>query len=136
MQTFLPHTDFKKVAKVLDYRRLGKQRVEAVQILNAIHAKSGWSNHPAVLMWIGFEEALKEYCNTMIFEWIFRGYKNTMKLFETNNVIYPWWLGKRVLHSSHRANLLRKDFGYYSKYGWKEEPQQGYYWPVRKENLC
>ena len=33
MQTFLPYPDFVKSAQCLDYRRLGKQRVEAKQIL-------------------------------------------------------------------------------------------------------
>ena len=36
MQTFLPYPDFKKSASCLDYKRLGKQRVEGLQILNAI----------------------------------------------------------------------------------------------------
>jgi hypothetical protein len=48
MQTFLPVANFKESAKILDYRRLGKQRVEARQILNALQGKSkGWANHPA-----------------------------------------------------------------------------------------
>ena len=40
MQTFLPYPSFDASAKVLDYRRLGKQRVEAYQILNTITGKS------------------------------------------------------------------------------------------------
>ena len=36
MQTFLPYPDFRQSAACLDYRRLGKQRVEGVQILKAI----------------------------------------------------------------------------------------------------
>jgi hypothetical protein len=36
MQTFLPYNDFVKSARVLDYKRLGKQRVEGMQIINAI----------------------------------------------------------------------------------------------------
>ena len=51
MQTFLPYDDFVKSAKVLDYRRLGKQRVEAMQLLKAISGQGGWRNHPAALMW-------------------------------------------------------------------------------------
>jgi len=51
VQTFLPYTDFIKSAKCLDYKRLGKQRVEAKQILNILlgeTTKAGWTNHPAV----------------------------------------------------------------------------------------
>ena len=40
MQTFLPYPDFTQSAKTLDYRRLGKQRVEAWQILNALRGVS------------------------------------------------------------------------------------------------
>lgn len=36
MQTFLPYTDFKSCARVLDDKRLGKQRVECLQILKAL----------------------------------------------------------------------------------------------------
>ena len=45
MQTFLPHKIFHISAEMLDYRRLGKQRVEAKQILNALdpeYNKKGW----------------------------------------------------------------------------------------------
>jgi len=35
MQTFLPYADFARCAEVLDPRRLGKQRVEALQIMRA-----------------------------------------------------------------------------------------------------
>jgi hypothetical protein len=38
MQTFLPYPDFKKSIKALDYRRLGKQRVEAYQIIRTLKA--------------------------------------------------------------------------------------------------
>ena len=54
----LPYTDFIKSAKCLDYKRLGKQRVEAKQILNILlgeTTKTGWRNHPSVLMWYGYE---------------------------------------------------------------------------------
>ncbi len=58
MQTFLPYEDFTLSAQCLDYRRLGKQRVEALQIFNALTGAStkdgreyrGWINHPATKM--------------------------------------------------------------------------------------
>ena len=53
MQTFLPYPDFLDSAQCLDYRRLGKQRVEAMQIHNIVSGKrstGGWINHPAVKM--------------------------------------------------------------------------------------
>ena len=80
MQTFLPYSDFVNISKVLDYKRLGKQRVEARQILNTILNGGGWSNHPAIKMWRGYENALILYSNIMIKEWILRGYRNTMEI--------------------------------------------------------
>lgn len=136
MQTFLAYKSFVKSALVLDYRRLGKQRVEAFQIHEAINAIKldlpyGWKNHPAIRMWFSFPNALKEYHNIIIQEWIDRGYKNNMPFFRIHDKVrYPDWLGYHKLHSTHRANLIRKDPKFYSQYNWKEKPLEGYYWPV------
>ena len=116
MQTFLPTSNFRTSAKVLDYKRLGKQRVEGKQILNALspdYDKKGWVNHPATIMWRGFENALKYYTNCMIEEWIARGYNNTMEFYKIDGpIVYPKWLGNNEFHKSHRMNLLRKDYDY------------------------
>ena len=43
MQTFLPYPDFIASARVLDSKRLGKQRVEALQVLRGlIRPGYGW----------------------------------------------------------------------------------------------
>ena len=83
MQTFLPYESFKESAKVLDYRRLGKQRVEGMQIINTIlkPEQKGWRNHPIVIMWTPYVTALMMYTNTIINEWIKRGYNNNMELY-------------------------------------------------------
>ena len=47
------------------------------------------------------------------------------KLTEDNK---PTWLGDNRVHSSHRANLLRKDPEHYNKYKWTEDPSIPYYW--------
>jgi hypothetical protein len=114
---------------------LGKQRVEARQIYNILTGQqqsNAWKHHPAVLMWKGFENALALYHNLCIEEWIKRGYKNNMPLLEVKNVVYPFWFGNEKFHSSHRSNLLRKDFTYYSKFGWTEENNLPYIW-LKKE---
>lgn len=83
MQTFLPYVNFYESAKCLDYRRLGKQRVQAKQIYDILtgNTKSkAWSNHPATKMWSGYEDALALYYNEIVVEWIARGYKNNMPL--------------------------------------------------------
>lgn len=134
MQTFLPYPNMKKSLKVLDSRRLGKQRVEAYQILNILLKrtdKKGWRNHPAVKMWKGYENALKLYLNKAIKLWISKGYKNNMKLEIINGkIILPSWFGNKKFHASHRSNLLRKDKEFYSKFNWKEKNNLPYIWPI------
>ena len=134
MQTFLPYKSFKQSLQSLDYRRLGKQRIEAMQILNVLLERTetnGWRNHPITKMWAGFENALKQYHNECIDEWIGRGYNNNMK-YEVieGDIVYPYWLGDDTFHSAHRSNLLRKDKEFYSKYLWTESDNMEYYWPV------
>ena len=132
MQTFLPYKSFTKTFKTLDYRRLGKQRVEAMQILNILLERTdrpGWRNHPIVRMWEGYEPALQLYHNMCIEEWINQGYNNNMLLEDiTEPIIYPHWLGNESFHSSHRANLLRKDYNYYSQFNWVENSELPYAW--------
>ena len=136
MQTFLPYESFEKSAQTLDWRRLGKQRVEGMQIINAITGKKrkdgkpykGWINHPCSVMWKDYVPALKHYTNVIIQEWITRGYNNNMEFYDTGKIIMPDWIGNEKFHSSHRANLLRKDFDYYSQFGWTENPERPYVW--------
>ncbi len=134
MQTFLPYPDLQKSIECLDWRRLGKQRVEAMQILNILcknRRKGGWVNHPAVKMWRGHTNALKHYMNLCIREWIKRGYNNTMVQARIRNpVVYPDWFGDEEFHASHRSNLLRKDEEWYGQFGWSEPDDLPYKWPV------
>ena len=131
MQTFLPYKSFNKSIQCLDYRRLGKQRVEAMQLIKSIDEPNyRWRNHPCSKMWKDYRSALCHYMNLCINEWISRGYNNTMKLIDVYNepIIYPSWLGDDRLHNSHKSNLLSKDNFFYSKYGWKVEDNLPYYW--------
>ena len=136
MQTFLPYSDFFQSVACLDDKRLGKQRVEAMQILNILTGKNPnarWKNHPAVRMWYGYEYALKFYHNLAIEEWIHRGKNNTMKLYGVSEsiVVYPSWVFDPRLLISHRCNLLRKDFDYYvQEFGDKYDIDAPYWWPV------
>ncbi len=135
MQTFLPYPDFRESAKVLDYRRLGKQRVEAMQILNTIITnKKAWSHHPAVLMWRSHTEALGYYMNCMIDEWKARGYNNTMDHYPLGNPYsdpsMPWWMGYPDFHKAHQSNLLRKDPKFYGSVFYGVPNDLPYIWPV------
>lgn len=144
MQTFLPYDSFFLSAKCLDYRRLGKQRVEAAQLIRVVEAweidpstKMAWINHPAAVMWRGYSDALRYYHDCMVSEWIDRGYKNTMPfLFRADKskhykseIVIPPWLNDEDFHASHRSNLLRKDPEFYGKYGWTEPNDLPYVWP-------
>jgi hypothetical protein len=134
MQTFLPYPDIHRSALVLDSKRLGKQRLEAAQIYKVIVGEStAWANHPAVLMWLGYPEALAAYHNIVLREWIRRGYENTMPFIDHTNwrVQLPYWWGNDELHGSHRSNLLRKNPAYYSQFGWAETDDLPYYWPSK-----
>ena len=137
VNTFLPYSDFKKCAKVLDNKRLLKQRVEAYQIINIIYKrkrkeKCGFMNHPAVIMWEENIDALKLYYNEMILETIKRNFNNNMKLYKIkDNIKFPWWLGYNHIHFSHQASLLRKYPEHYIKYFYNmpnEYRYEGYVW--------
>ena len=140
MQTFLPYADFTESAKTLDRLRLGKQRVEAKQICLSLASQStsGWRNHPAVLMWKGYERALASYGLAMCREWKNRGYQDSLESWfvslikDANHVALPPWLGNEEFHRSHRSNLLRKNREWYGRFGWTELDSLPYIWPVRK----
>lgn len=137
MQTFVPYPDIYKSAIVLDRQRLGKQRVETFQLLRALSNESlGWRNHPAAKMWRGHESGLIAYGVAICAEWISRGYKDTctekiLAFGKPEDKNMPTWWGDDMVHSSHRANLLRKMPEYYGQFGWIEDPSTPYVWPER-----
>ena len=121
VNTFLPHADFVKSAESLDNKRLGKQRVEAWQILQALRGQTkGWRNHPATNMWRNHERKLCEYGIAICDEWIKRGFKDSMRdrffalLGELEECKMPDWFGVKEFHDSHKSNLKRKDNSYYN----------------------
>ena len=123
MQTFLPFYDFKFSAQCLDNKRLGKQRVEAWQLLRSIKGiTTGWRHHPASVMWQGHEQALVHYGMVISAEWEERGFKDSMfDRFEGEfdgdfDYEEPWWLGLEEFHISHQSNLLRKDPIHYREF--------------------
>lgn len=150
MQAFLPFADFRLTAEALDDRRLGKQRVEVLQILRALtREKYGWQHHPAVLMWRGYEEALGAYGLAVCSAWTERGRADTVdpKIREELAALgiasprsqeqlaaagaLPPWLSDEALHRSHRAALLRKDAVWYGP-RFPDAPEDAdYVWPVR-----
>ena len=140
MQTFLPYADFMQSAKVLDRQRLGKQRVENLQILKALlQPDYGWKNHPAVKMWKGHEFSLLEYQQAICVEWTSRGYKDTCLeksidlISQHHDVVSfsaPDWIGNSSFHRSHQSNLLRKLPEHYGSIFTEVPDNLDYIWPV------
>jgi hypothetical protein len=139
MQTFLPYADFAESARVLDRQRLGKQRVETLQIMKALVTGEGWIHHPATKMWAGHEDALMDYQIAVCAEWVSRGYKDTClektfalyqsRLFEYSG--YAPWHGDEAFHLAHQSNLLRKDPEHYGPLFPGVPDDLEYVWPVR-----
>ena len=133
MQTFLPSSSFTESARMLDSKRLNKQILECYQILNVLSGKSptgGWRNHPAVLMWKGYERGLWKYVQAMIFEARNRGIKtenNEANLNRLKDLCWDDWGNNapsfwndttklmRVV-TTHKASLFNKDPFYYMKF--------------------
>ena len=150
MQTFLPHPDFEASARALDRKRLGKQRVETIQVVRALTVPGyGWANHPAALMWRGFEEALGRYGFACCEVWLDLGFGDTCaatiaadlrtagipvvrsqaELAEAGAL--PPWLGDADLHLSHQSALVRKDPDHYRPLFPDVPDDLPYVWPVR-----
>ena len=130
MQTFLPYSDFAESARVLNHKRLGKQRVESIQVVRALtREQHGWRHHPAV--WRGYEEALGRYGLTMARTWTELGFADTCAATLRADLseagvrgirsqadlaaagALPPWLGDKSLHRSHESALVRKDPAFY-----------------------
>ena len=150
VQTFLPYADFEASARALDQKRLGKQRVEAIQVVRALTVPGyGWANHPAALMWKGFEEALGRYGFVCCEVWTELGFGDTcaatiatdLRAYGVEQVrtqeelaaagALPPWLGDEDLHRSHRSALVRKDPDLYRPRFPDVPDDLPYVWPVR-----
>ena len=147
MQTFLPYADFLASARSLDAKRLGKQRVETVQVLRGLVLPGyGWRHHPAVKMWHGYEEALVRYGLDVCAVWTATGRADTTaatliadfgsgadirtrEMLEADKELPPW-LGDPAVHRSHQSSLLRKDPEFYRPIFGTEVPDDlPYVWP-------
>ena len=151
MQTFLPYADFERTARVLDLKRLGKQRVECIQVLRGLtRSDYGWRHHPAVKMWKGFEEALGRYSFTCCEVWVERGFADTcaatigvdlrdagVTAVRTQAELarddaLPPWLGDPDFHRSHQSALVRKDPEFYGPIFPDVPDDIEYVWPSRR----
>lgn len=140
MQTFLPVADPYECGMIIDPMRLGNQIWRESKTLY----NDGWPNHPAYKMWASNKVWLAYYNSRLsraaikrnlfgpgtALKW-YRFWRDECKrgIDAGESTAKPSWLGLDVIHSSHRANLLRKDPVYYGKFGWSEVPMDGYVWP-------
>ncbi len=138
MIIFLPDQSYFECAKILDYKRLGKQRVEARWLLQELQKEnSRFKNHPLYKMFDGYQYMVISYGIAICEEWLNRGYKDTLLNWfldqdqENYDDSDPWWIFDERIYSSHRTKLITKDPVYYSKFGWSEipDPNCSYYWP-------
>lgn len=135
MQTFVPEDTFTAIGVVLDRQRLGKQRVECLQLLNAnLGLSRGWTSHPAAVMWRGHEAGLCAYGIAMCEEWVRRGYQDTCRakmeaLVAPDANDLPRWWGDAAVILSHRSNLVRKMPEHYGAL-WAVPDDLPYVWPV------
>lgn len=161
MQTFLPYQNFLLTAQILDKKRLWKQAVENLHIIGTIlglpnskgKPRTGYKNHPAILMWKNSPKTLIYYHAAILAECYNRGIKTTLPIpnlgingkheyafydltgsvnfQEVVDIEHPSFIGNTEFHRSHQSNLLRKDFGYYSKF-FKDVPNDlPYLWPTK-----
>ena len=137
MQTFLPYESFLDSAEVLDKKRCWKQVVETAQIFDVLEGrKTGWGNHPAVKMWVGHTDILKEYFNVFLGISISKHKINTKyKYFSYKSMVHPilpWWLGDENFHRAMRARLIEKDEEFYFPLFPKDKGFNDgkYFWPV------
>ncbi|WP_393074661.1 MSMEG_6728 family protein [Streptomyces sp. LN704] len=150
MQTFLPYPDFMQSAAVLDQARLGKQRVEALQVLRGLTVPDyGWRHHPAVRMWVGYEEALVRYGLDVCAMWTAEARADTCASTLTTDFAryrpgatvrvqeqlaaddeLPPWLGDPAFHRSHQSALVRKAPEIYTLFFPDVPDDLPYVWPT------
>ena len=115
--------------------------------------KLGYANHTCTYMWWGYEEELKYYINVHIDEWISRGHKNTMHIYNLKQKLkMPKWskcdavvnMFACALLYKERVRIEKKHYGdmewivdLYSKIDFIEEKEHNftyYTWPSVIEN--
>lgn len=124
MIIFLPYPSFVASVQALDDKRLFKQMIECRSAIAALEHRGITNvNHPAVLAWKGYTDALKAYFNEALKEWtIYREYKCSFPCYMADmqnmweagdDYVDPWWLGREEYHKAMRSRLLSKDKEFY-----------------------
>ncbi|MFG1924597.1 MSMEG_6728 family protein [Cryptosporangium sp. NPDC048952] len=141
----MPVADFDRSAELLDSPRLGKQRVETLQVLRALELPDyGWANHPVTIMWRGRTAGLVVYGLATVRAWQARGFADStaaqMAEFAPDAArmtqaeaaaagLLPSWIGNEDVHRSHRSNLRAKDPAFYGPLFPDTPDDLPYVWP-------
>lgn len=159
MQTFLtstdpdPQTAIVQTFEMLDQQRLGKQRVEAYQILLSYEEQTkkqplkyqGWNGLPAVRMWAGHLPALCVYGIINCMVWRRHGHSDSLlaefqkrrRVYLANDpdaVQWPWWFGHCSMVRTHQTKLYHKNSPKWVDYHQRTAPKHHvmklpYLWP-------
>lgn len=62
-----------------------------------------------IVMWLGFDTALKAYIDAHIDEWVARGYQNNMKRYNVKDCVRPSWTFSEELFRNHKSALIHKE---------------------------
>lgn len=117
MQVFMPYISALQSTRCLDWKRLGKQRIEIKYMLEMMYGMWPYRSHPVVEMWEDYPVFLAYVYKFTVIEWVARGYKNTLPhelAFVDGCCIEPPWLKDYTYQ--YRGLLLHKDYDYYSKH--------------------
>jgi hypothetical protein len=160
MQVFMSEDYFCDSAEVLDTKRLVKQLLEGRQIMTVLAGEStskGWSNHPAVNMFRGYEATLYSYLRAIRQEMEDRGYKweknwaVIQDIYDRNykgmKQPWPYWMKDKdqwnKVVTTHKGRLWEKDPIHYAQYEKEGKTFMNYvccpgkctyYWPTHVES--
>lgn len=77
----------------------------------------GLRKHPVLTLWYTYTDALADYINCHIDEWLARGYKNNMAIYDLPDVVeYPPWCDNPEFHRTMCARLREKEKTWFEEY--------------------
>lgn len=143
VNTFMPWPEFDWSMKALANEELEQQRIDTMRIMDSLLCGGGeYYDHPATLMWEGYERALLAYQQATCYEWSsVRGFSDeywdkTRLMFldivvdpMATPLVLPPWIGHTDLHISHQSNLLRVNEAHYRKFFPGIKDDHDYIWP-------
>ena len=124
MQIFVTGTAY-ETAVHLDRKRLSNQITEARIILNCLRGKNGWGKHPLAKMYIGCEEWIEYYIETL--RYVFRGHLQlAMESSRKADNLTPSWFSD-WFYNVHRSRLYTKNKSHYKQWSYLGESHSNWY---------